>query len=170
MKDEGEDIIEHLTKKYGPSAGKRFLQPDSYLMQAGRQVGIQFTTKRNIYPTNKAHALVEHVKASDNDKANQLMEELYKRYFEEGVNINDVDKLAEIAGKFDVDSEQVNAVCSDDDLLEQVRQKDIYNKRRGVSGVPFFIFHRNDGSRPLGVSGAQPPEILAEQLEAAAEE
>ena len=170
MDDEGEDILEHLTKKYGPSASKRFGNPDSYLMNAGREVGIEFTNKRNIYPTIRAHALMEHVKASDNDKANQLMEEMYKRYFCEGANINDVDKLAEIAGKFGIDSEQVKAVCSDDDLLEQVRQKDIYNKRRGVSGVPFFIFHRNDGSRPIGVSGAQPPEILAEQLEAAAGE
>jgi predicted DsbA family dithiol-disulfide isomerase len=191
MADEGEDIMEHLTKKYGPSAAQRFASPDSPLMTMGRAVGIQFTTKRNAYPTLKAHALMEHIKqqqeqeqqqqqqtstsGGDNNKANIFMEEMYKSYFERGENINNVETLAEIAAKtIGMDKEQVYEACSNHDLLRQVRQKDLdYKTRRGggggISGVPFFFIHSNNGNKPdVGLSGAQPPEVLAHQIQKAA--
>jgi predicted DsbA family dithiol-disulfide isomerase len=80
MADEGEDITEHLVKKYGQRVATNFGNPDSYLDRAGREVGIQFTSDRNVYPTIKAHALMEHVKKTDNDKANQIMEKMYHLY------------------------------------------------------------------------------------------
>ncbi len=61
--------------------------PNSYLRRAGRAVGIEFVTERNIYPTISAHALVETLKETNNNEgANRFMEELYKRYFEKAEN------------------------------------------------------------------------------------
>lgn len=170
MPDEGEDIMEHLAKKYGQAAVARFASPDSPLAKMGRAVGIAFTTKRNAYPTIKAHALMEHIKQSDNDKANGLMEEMYKCYFEKGENINNIETLAELAAKIGImDKEEVYEACSNEDLLRLVRQKDTeYKTRKNISGVPFFIIHQNNGKPPLSLSGAQPPEILAQQLQKAA--
>jgi predicted DsbA family dithiol-disulfide isomerase len=183
MREEGEDITEHLAKKYGPSAAARFASHDSPLMQMGRAVGIQFTTKRNAYPTIRAHALMEHIKeqeksSSDDDanenKANRFMEEMYKSYFEQGANINNVETLAEIAAKaaIGMDKEQIEQACSNEDLLRRVRQKDAeYKNAKGISGVPFFIFHQNNNSNKtpdVGLSGAQPPNVLALQIKKAA--
>jgi predicted DsbA family dithiol-disulfide isomerase len=171
MADEGEDITEHLVKKYGQQGLTNFGNPDSHLFRAGRAVGIQFTSDRNVYPTVKAHALMEHVKKTDNDKANQIMEKMYHLYFEKGENINSVDLLAGIASQVGVDTQEAKQAMENDDLQEKVRLKDRNAKRNmGVSGVPFYIIERNDGSRPVSFSGAQPPDIIAEQLEAAAEE
>jgi predicted DsbA family dithiol-disulfide isomerase len=171
LADEGEDLMVHLTKKYGPGATKNFGDPNSYLMRAGRQVGVSFTNTRKIYPTLQAHALMEHVKEHENHKANFLMEEMYKNYFERGENINSVANLAEMAHKVGIDSEQVEAACSSVELKQRVRQKDSKHKTRdGISGVPFFIIHRLDGGRPLAFSGAQPPEMIAEQLQLASKD
>ena len=92
---EGEDIKEHLTKKYGAAALKNFGDKSSGLYKAGEKVGIHFKTERNIYPTVQAHSVIEYVKEEmkDIEKSNQIMEELYKRYFEQGENINSVPVL-----------------------------------------------------------------------------
>jgi len=171
MDDVGEDMQEHLMKKYGPAGVKNFGDPNSHLYQAGRQVGIEFTSKRKIYPTVMAHALVEHVKQTDNDKANKLMEEMYEEYFCQGSNINDLSVLTTIAARCGLDEQETAKACQDADLQLQVRKKDReYKTQSGVSGVPFYIIQPIKGGRPFGFSGAQPAEIIAEQLEMAAEE
>jgi len=171
--EEGEPIKEHLEKKYGSSAMKRFVGPNNPLFAAGEKVGIHFTNDRNVYPTIKAHALLEKIKEQDNDKANALMEDLFQSYFVEGLNINDPEKLAAMASKESIgwDREKAMEAMSDSHLQEQVRAKDhAYKTQMRVSGVPFYIIESNSGGRPVAFSGAQPPEIIAELLEEASEE
>ena len=177
MADEGEPILDHLTKKYGPSARGRFEDPDSHLMRAGRAVGIEFTNDRNAYPTIRAHALMERVKEDDNDKANALMEEMYKSYFVSGGNINDEGTLAELAAKVGVDRDAAVEAMSSAELRRRVVQKDReYKTKARVSGVPYYIIEKKGGGgggkgRPAAAfSGAQPPDLIAEFLEEAAAE
>ena len=145
--------------------------PDNSIAVAGRAVGIQFTNKRNMYPTVQAHALMEHVKKSDNAKANALMEIMYSEYFENGININNVEVLTFLAEKVGIDKVEAKAAIENQDLQALVRQKDqAYKTEMRVSGVPFFIIEPNNGNRPIAFSGAQPPDIIAEQLEKASEE
>ena len=114
---------------------------------------------------------MERLKERDNKVANQVMEEMYVRYFEGGENINSPEVLAEVAAKFGVSQDEARMAIHDADLHQQVRNKDReYKTRMGVSGVPFYILYPNKGGRPIGFSGAQPPEIIAEQLEMAADE
>jgi predicted DsbA family dithiol-disulfide isomerase len=169
MADDGEPMLEHLTKKYGASATKTFGDPNSHLAQAGRAVGIEFNNKRNIYPTVKAHALIEYVKESDNEKANLMMEELYTRYFVKGENINSAQVLTEVASKFGVD--EVDSIITDEERKEKVLAKDqIFKREMRVSGVPFYIVEQNNGKRPVAFSGAQPVDMIAEVLQEALEE
>lgn len=170
MKEEGEDIKEHLHKKYGARGVASFGDPNSHLYRAGRAVGIHFTSDRKIYPTVKAHSLMEYVKTKDNDTANEIMEELYKRYFERGENINSVQVLTEVASQFGVDPNEAQQAMNNPQLHEQVHQKDqAYKRGSGISGVPFYIIERNAGGRPIGFSGAQPVDVIAEQLEDASQ-
>jgi predicted DsbA family dithiol-disulfide isomerase len=168
---EGEDIKEHIGKKYGAGMAAKLDSPDNSIAVAGRAVGIQFTNKRNMYPTVQAHALMEHVKRSDNAKANALMEVMYSEYFEKGININNVDVLTALAERVGIDKVEAKAAIENQDLQALVRQKDqAYKTEMRVSGVPFFIIEPNNGGRPIAFSGAQPADIIAEQLEKANEE
>ena len=167
----GEDLAEHLQHKYGPRAAQMLNDPNNHLNASGRKVGIAFTSERNIYPTQKAHALMEYAKEYDNEKANQVMEEMFKRYFEHGEDINNAQILVDIASKFGIPAEDVKEAMEDGRRLMEVDEKDFLHKRRmGISGVPFFVIQRPNGQRPLGFSGAQPIDIIAEQLEEAVEE
>jgi predicted DsbA family dithiol-disulfide isomerase len=170
MAKEGENIMEHLTKKYGARATQSFGDPNSSLMKSGRAVGIEFTLDRNIYPTVRAHALMEYVKETDNDKANAIMEELYIRYFTKGENINNVDLLMEIAAKFGVDEKAALLVMLDDAAQKKVLSKDQSAKRSGIHGVPFYIIDQNNGDDPVTFSGAYPANMIAEMLEEASKE
>ena len=171
LPEEGEPIEEHLEKKYGAAAMARFRGPDNALFAAGRKVGINFTNNRRIYPTVRAHSLLEMIKEQDNDKANALMETLFHSYFEEGQNINDPEKLAAMAQKATgVDKQQALEAMEDVNRQDRVRAKD-YRCKSGmrVTGVPFYIIEQNSGGRPVAFSGAQPPEMIAELLEEAAD-
>jgi predicted DsbA family dithiol-disulfide isomerase len=168
---DGEDFNVHIGKKYGPAMAAKLDSPDNSIAKAGRAVGIQFNNQRNMYPTVQAHALMEHVKKSDNAKANALMEIMYSEYFEKGENINDVDVLTALAERVGLDKEEAKAAIENQDLQAVVQKKDqMYKTQMRVSGVPFFIIEPNNGERPIAFSGAQPPEIIAEQLESASEE
>ena len=110
-------------------------------------------------------------KEKSNDAANEIMEEMFHRYFEKGDNINSEDVLAEIAGKVGIDEASAKNAVKDDKYLYEADEKDnLYRQQMRISGVPFFIIERKDGQRPIGFSGAQPVEVMAEQLEEAIEE
>ena len=169
MKEEGEDLREHLFNKYGPRGARMIDDPNKHLMQSGREVGIQFNNQRRIYPTTKAHALMEYLKERDHEKANDLMEIMFHEYFENAQNINSADKLEELAVQVGVEAAEARAAMESEELLNQVRVKDRFAKTEmRVSGVPFFIIESNvEGGRPVAFSGAQPVGLIAEVLEEA---
>ncbi len=83
-----------------------------------------------------------------------------------------MDHLADIAASLGViDKDTAKAMMRDETRREQVREKDRYYKNVwGVSGVPYYVVERNDGQPAIEFSGAQPIDIIAEQLEEAAQE
>ena len=93
--DEGEDLEEHISKKYGPAMAARFSSPDNPLTQAGRKVGINFNPARRVISTLRCHVVVDHVnKEFGIDKGNELMKVLFRCYFEEAKDVNNKAILA----------------------------------------------------------------------------
>jgi len=170
MSEEGEDLGEHLMKKYGPSIATKLHDPNFPLTVAGRKVGIEFKNDRLIVNTKRAHALMEHLKEKNgNETANKFMVDLYKTYFEQRGNINDKNLLSNLVGKYGVDAEEAALAMAEHNLIGIAKQDRQIKSQYRVNGVPFFMIHPNDGGRPIGFSGAQPSDIIAEQLEAAAD-
>ena len=88
--EEGEDMMEHLTRKYGPGVVARFSAPNNPLDVAGARVGITFNRNRRLIPTMRCHQLMEWVNKSHPEKANELMEKMFKSYFEDAVDVSKV--------------------------------------------------------------------------------
>jgi predicted DsbA family dithiol-disulfide isomerase len=168
--DEGEDIQTHLIKKYGPSAADGFNDPNNRLRVMGRKVGIEFNNDRKIVNTKRAHALVELLKAKgEHDSANKLMVDLYQSYFERGENINDEILLTEkVVQSYGVTETEAQLAMDEPTLVDIAKQDRKVKSTYGVSEVPFYMIHPNNGGMPVTLSGAYPPEIIAEQLEEAA--
>ena len=144
----------------------RFAAPDNPLSQAGNKVGIAFNPSRRLIPTLRPHVIMEHVnKVHGVDKGNELMKVLFRKYFEEAIDVSVpshlLDACAEVFGP--ELRESFTVALGDEAIASSVKAKDQFAKSRlRVSGVPFFIIGDNS------FSGAQPPELLAEVLREAA--
>mmetsp|Transcript_11820 Transcript_11820/g.34109 ORF Transcript_11820/g.34109 Transcript_11820/m.34109 type:complete len:184 (+) Transcript_11820:335-886(+) len=178
-----ESIEQHLTKKYGPGIARSLRDPNSSLNRMGRENGIHWNHDRNVYPTQKAHALMEFVQQrKSKEEANQLMEIMYKAYFEDGADIADVNVLKGFAKPLLADSSSSSSSSQDTEIdaaiesaLSVENQDKVTAKvnalrtKYRVSGVPHFIIESNTKGRPPATfSGAYPVDVLAEQLEEAA--
>lgn len=67
------------------------------LARAGEKTGINFNTERRVHNTLRSHRLVRL--AEEQGKGNDMIEQIFRGYFEEGRNIADVDVLLDLAGK-----------------------------------------------------------------------
>ena len=163
--DEGEDLMEHLMKKYGPAAVERFGKEDNPLYRAGQKVGISFNKTRRVINTLKAHRLVEYCKAIEPEKENDLMQSLFKSYFEQANDLNRMDQLMKCAKEVGLKNlDETEGFLASSAAESETTSKALSWSRKGVSGVPFFIFESNTGGKPVAFSGAQPPDVIAELM------
>ena len=106
------------------------------------------------------------------ERSNGLMEQLFQTYFTEARDVSRHDELIAVAKSVGLDETSVREVLASDRYRSEVLLGDERAKRSlRVSGVPYFIIQSANTSkkRPFAFSGAQPADIIAEQLMEAAE-
>jgi predicted DsbA family dithiol-disulfide isomerase len=135
---------------------ERSKQMDARVIAEGKGEGIDFAFDRMERQPNttQAHRLIALAENQD-----AVVEALFRAHFEQGRNIGDPKVLAEIAAQCGVQGwpqEAETRASEVSKLEEEVREL-------GISGVPTFIFERRHG-----ISGAYPPEQLAEAMRQAA--
>lgn len=155
----GVDRRTYLEDKFGGAERAREIY--ARVEAAGREVGIAFDFGRIQRQPNTldAHRLIAWAQSMAEERADGLVERLFNAYFSEGVNIGEIDGLVRLASEAGYDGAAARAHLGSDDGRAAIAVADERTKEMGVGGVPFFIFNRR-----LAVSGAQPPEILAEAL------
>jgi predicted DsbA family dithiol-disulfide isomerase len=97
--------------------------------------------------------------------AAQMKQRLMELYFSEGGDLTSRDVLAQAAADCGLDADEVWRRLGTDDDIAEVEAEANSAKEAGIEGVPCFIF-----GGLLAVSGAQPPEYLAQAIERAATE
>jgi predicted DsbA family dithiol-disulfide isomerase len=126
--------------------------------------GLQFRLDKAISGnTFDAHRVI-HLAASHGLQA-EADERIKESYFAEGRPISDRESLVELAASVGLDAAETRAMLESDRFTDEVREDEQTAAAFGISGVPFFVFDRR-----LGVSGAQPPEVLLGALQEAAGE
>jgi len=123
---------------------------------AGSAVGIEFTGKCDRYPNSvSAHAALEYAGEQGQAQQNNLQEAIFKAYFTDGV-YPDVENLVTLAGGVSgLDVDGVRMAVTNQERLNQVKQKAKQNSDKGVTGVPCFFMN---GQRTF--SGAQDPAAI----------
>ena len=91
-----------------------------------------------------------------------VKERLFRLYFTEGGQVGDPEALVAAATEAGLDATEVRALLASDRLTAEVRKDETMARELGITGVPFFVL----GGR-LGVSGAQPAEVLLGALDQA---
>ena len=161
LPDSGIPRAEYIQRKWGARGGANY----SRVAGVGATVGIPFAFDRiEVQPnTLLAHRLLHF--AEQQDRQDEVSEELFKAYFIEGANLTDVDTLAGVAARAGLDRKAVRDYLASDADRDLVAAADVDARNAGVGGVPFFIFNRR-----IAVSGAQDPEVLLQAMEQAVAE
>jgi predicted DsbA family dithiol-disulfide isomerase len=151
MPKEGLPREEYRKAKFGSLERARSL--DARVAAEGRGEGIAFAFDRIPRTPNTvaAHQLIDLAQRQGRGEA--AVAALFSAYFEQALDIGDAAVLSTIAEKSGVrDWPQAAAADGVAGLEDSVRGL-------GISAVPTFIIERK-----LGVSGAHPPESLAEAI------
>lgn len=108
--------------------------------------------------TFDAHRLLQLARA--HGKQHALEDRLARAYHTEGQAIGDRDVLAALAREVGLPDGEVREVLDGDRYTEDVRRDESIARELGITGVPYFVV-----SGRIGVSGAQPAEVLLGALE-----
>ena len=103
MAREGEDIAEHIGRKYG-AAPEAFAQSQEMIRARGKAVGFRFDNARRtrIYNTFDAHRLLHW--AGLEGQQLELKQALFRAYFAQGADVGDHGTLVKIAAGVGLDA------------------------------------------------------------------
>jgi predicted DsbA family dithiol-disulfide isomerase len=157
MGPEGQDIVEHIKQKYGPSAD--IGRSQQALKARGDSLGFRFDFERRsrIYNTFDAHRLLHWAEGEGRQHA--LKNALFTAYFTEGRDPSNHDVLVSVAGSVGLDEQRARQILSSDEFARDVREREQYYTGLGIHAVPAVII--ND--RHL-IQGGQPPEVFEQTL------
>jgi predicted DsbA family dithiol-disulfide isomerase len=157
----GEDLAEHLGKKYG-STPEQQAQMYENIKARGAEVGFEFhpTGRGRIFNTFDAHRLLHwaEVEGFAGDQM-QLKKALLQAYQGRGEVIESHDVLLDIVHQIGMDVTAAKAVLESQTYAQEVREKENFYTSAGIHSVPAVII--NDKHL---ISGGQPAEVFANAL------
>ena len=147
----------YLKAKFGSL--DTFKDMEQRLLEAGASEHIPFAFEKIARTPNTfgAHRLIWY--AAQRGCQNEMVDQLFKGYFEEGADIGSIPTLVRLAAQAGLTAEPF--LCSDEGIAE-VRADEAAGHRLGIRGVPYFVLNQAQG-----ISGAQPAEVLAAAMERA---
>lgn len=125
---------------------------------AGAQVGLTFRWDLVEYAPNTVLSHAAVLSAPETERG-AVLDRIQTAYFEQGVNIGDLDALLDLTADLPVD----RAKLTDQSFLDEVAGAAEAARQQGVTGVPFFIFNQQ-----FAVTGAQPVDVLLGALQKSA--
>ncbi|MDH4393822.1 MAG: DsbA family oxidoreductase [Aquabacterium sp.] len=160
MPGEGQDVVEHLSQKYGIGAEQIAANAEA-IRQRGAGVGFIFGQgkRRRIYNTFDAHRLLHWAGLVDADKQRALKHALFKAYFTDGLNPGDHTVLLQAATAAGLDAAEAGTILAGDAHAAAVRNAEQFYHQQGISSVPAVII--NDQHL---ISGGQPVELFERAL------
>lgn len=159
MAPEGEDVVEHIRRKYGSSPEQAAANRET-IRERAAALGFAMpglSEDRRIYNTFDAHRLLHWAEVEGRQAA--LKHALFRAYFTEGRDPSDRDVLAEVAAEAGLEKDKARAVLESDRYAQEVRDAERLWRSRGIQAVPSVII---DGK--YLVQGGQPPEAFEQAL------
>lgn len=160
MSPEGENIVEHIGKKYGSTPEQSAASRQMIRERAGAlgfEMRVSDTSR--IYNTFDAHRLLHWAKAEGTGKQAPLKHALFAAYFTEGRNISDHDVLVAAVEKAGLDGKHARAILGTDVFTAEVRAQQDFYRSQGINAVPAVIID----DRYL-ISGGQPADAFESAL------
>lgn len=159
MGPEGENLRDHVKRKYGSSAADSAAARDR-ITAIGKEVGFDFAfaEDQRMRNTFRAHQLIDW--AEGQGRAHDMKLALLTAYFTQGRNVDDLDVLVDVAEGIGLDADQARQALDSGSQADQVRGKQRFWTQQGITGVPAMVFLRQHL-----VTGAQGTENYARILQ-----
>jgi predicted DsbA family dithiol-disulfide isomerase len=158
MAPEGEDVDEHLTRKYGRTK-EQFAAARAAIRERGAAVGFTFGERSRIWNTFDAHRLLHWAGLEGAAKQHALKMALLQAYHGEGRNPSDPEVLASVVASVGLDEARAREILEGDEFADLVRAEEQRWLRMGINSVPAVVINE----RHL-ISGGQPPEVFEQAL------
>ncbi|MDR7191559.1 DsbA family oxidoreductase [Luteimonas terrae] len=156
MAPEGEDIAEHLTRKYGMSP-EQLTAARANIQSRGTEVGFTFGDRLRTWNTFDAHRLLHW--AGIAGRQLDLKRALLQAYHGDGENVSDHATLVRIAAGVGMDVERAAALLASGEYADEVRAEEQFFIRSGINSVPAIIIDQQHL-----ISGGQPVEVFERAL------
>ncbi|MFX1681294.1 DsbA family oxidoreductase [Mitsuaria sp. CC2] len=166
MVPEGEDIEEHLTRKYRSTPEQR-KDIRAHLKQRGADVGFTFTegARSRIWNTFDAHRLLHWAGLQSAQAQRDLKLALLTAYHTNGRNPGDRETLLDTVREIGLDAAEAARVFDSGEFADEVRESESLWQSRGISSVPAVVINEK-----YLISGGQPPEAFEQALRQIASE
>jgi predicted DsbA family dithiol-disulfide isomerase len=167
MPEGGQDVIEHLTEKYGmPEAQVRVNQKN--IRDRAAAVGFDFHPegRKHVYNTFNAHRLLHWAGLEHGPQAqHRLKRELLVTYFQLAVDLDDPQNVLDAVSRAGLDVARAKQILESDEFDAAVRAQQRKYTSMGIQSVPSIII--ND---KYLLQGAQPAEAFEQALRQVAAE
>ena len=148
MPPNGMNRKKYLEKKFGDSHG--VVEAYGPILERTKSDNIDAKLdKIKVTPnTLNAHRIIHWSKIEGCQ--NQIVSELFKAYFVNGLDLGDINVLAKLASKYFMDEISILRLLTSDNDLTNIIEKDRIARKMGIKAVPMFIV-----ANQYAVSGAQ---------------
>ena len=163
---EGENIVEHIGKKYG-STPEQSAQNREMIRARAAEVGfdMRMGPESRIWNTFDAHRLLHWAHETAPEKQESLKRALFAAHFTDNRNLTDARVLTEAAQAAGLDRAEAGEVLASGRYAQAVRQAEETWRARGISSVPAVVVEGK-----YLISGGQPPEAFEQALRQIASE
>lgn len=161
MGPEGENIVEHIGRKYG-STPEQSAASRAMIRERAAEVGfdMRMDETSRIRNTFDAHRLLAWAAATAGPAGQRARKQaLFAAHFNEGRDISDRGVLADAAGAAGLDAEEAAAVLAEGRYADEVRAEQGLWRGRGINAVPAVVVEGK-----WLISGGQPASVYEEAL------
>lgn len=157
LKEDGILRKDYITNKFGEGSNSEIIY--NRVRLAGETVGLNMNFDKIIMQPNssKIHSLI--YAAKNINKENEIVENFFKAFFIDGMNLTKFEIVSKVASDSGLDSETINQVFYENSFDKFVKEDIKISKDYNITGVPFYVI---DDS--IGISGAQPPEVIVDAI------
>lgn len=164
MVPEGEQIDEHIAKKYGTTP-EQSNETREMIRERGAELGFKFDREKydRIYNTFDTHRLLHWAELEG--KQYEMKTALFEWYFTNGNNPGSHEVLLNLVDHLGLSKTRAQEILNSDEYSEQVRQDQAHYHRAGIHAVPAVIVndkHLIQGGQPVDVFKQAFTQIAAE--------
>lgn len=133
----------------------------SYTKQAGERakVKLDFDNIPLAVNTKLSHRLIA---LTPEENKSAVVEAIYQAYFEDGLNIGEVETLVSLAQNFGFSDRKLREQLNGDAALAEVMAQSNAAREQGITSVPFFRINER-----IIINGSQSTEIFVQALQQA---